>query len=154
MKYEWHTFILGAYYININNMGTELITKRAGTCPECKKSWKVGEKAFWDNSIKNSAGFSVICIDEDCFKEQGGKITPRTQGYSKPGFSPRADVTLKVPDVVISKEIAHSADILEGYIKQADNLVEDLYSLPAGDQTRGQIRSKFVDQLIAISKSH
>lgn len=135
-------------------MGTKLIAKRAGTCPECKKPWKVGEEANWDNSVKNSAGFSVMCIDEDCFKEQGGKLTPRTTGFQKPGFSPRADVTLKVPDVVVPSEVKQSADTLEGYIKQADELVENLYNLPAGDQTRGQIRSKFVDQLIAIGKSH
>ena len=140
-------------------MGTKLIAKRAGTCPECKKPWAIGDEASWDNSVKNSAGFSVMCIDDDCFKEQGGKLTPRAAssfGNSRTGFKPysrpQIDVTLKVPELEVSKAIQGNADTLKQYIKQADQLVEELYSLPAGDQTRGQIRSKFVDQLIAIGK--
>ncbi len=138
-------------------MGTKLVAKRAGTCPECKKPWAVGQEANWDSAVKNSAGFSVMCIDDDCFKEQGGKITPKASGgFNKPfnkSFSaPRADVTLKVPDVEIPKKVAASAETLKQYIKQADALVEELYSLPAGDQTRGQIRSKFVDQLILLDR--
>ena len=135
-------------------MGTKLTTKRAGTCPECKKSWNPGDPAFWDNSLKNSAGFSVICIDEDCFKEQGGKLTPRGEGFSgNRGFTPRkyADVTLKVPEVKVGAAVRSNAAKLKEYIVQADELVEELYTLPANDQTRGQIRSKFVDQLIAIT---
>jgi len=137
-------------------LGTKLIAKRAGTCPECKKPWAVGQEASWDSAVKNTAGFSVMCIDEDCFKEQGGKLTPRTSGgFAKPftkSFTPRADVTLKVPDVVVDKKISASGETLKQYIKQADILVEELYSLPAGDQTRGQIRSKFVDQLILLGR--
>ena len=138
-------------------MGTKLIAKRAGTCPECKKPWAIGDEASWDNSVKNSAGFSVMCIDDDCFKEQGGKITPRAAsgfGNSRTGYKPRpqVDVTLKVPELEVSKTIQGNADTLKQYIRQADQLVEELYTLPAGDQTRGQIRSKFVDQLIAIGK--
>jgi hypothetical protein len=141
-------------------MGTKLTAKRAGTCPECKKPWKVGEEAYWDKAVKNSAGFSVMCIDEDCFKEQGGKETPRAEGgFNKPynsGFSrrPQVDVTLKVPEIEISKGIRANADKLKQYIRQADEMVRELYDLPAEDQTRGQIRSKFVDQLIAIDKTN
>lgn len=136
-------------------MGTKLTTKRAGTCPECKKSWNIGEEAYWDNSVKNSAGFSVICIDQECFNEQGGKLTPRSEGF-KSGFSKRpfVDVTLKVPEVKVSDGVRTSAAKLKEYIVQADELVEELYTLPTNDQTRGQIRSKFVDQLILIGKGH
>lgn len=141
-------------------MGTKLTAKRAGTCPECKKPWAIGDEANWDNKVKNSAGFSVMCIDDDCFKEQGGRITPReNSGFTnsrsgfKGGYSrPQVDVTLKVPEIEVSKAVKGHADVLKEYIKQADELVEELYSLPAGDQTRGQIRSKFIDQLIAIGK--
>jgi hypothetical protein len=135
-------------------MGTKLTAKRAGTCPECKKPWKVGEEANWDSAIKNSAGFSVMCIDEECFKEQGGQFTPKASGgFNKPfqkSFRPQIDVTLKVPEIEISTAIKAKADTLKEYIRQADQLVEELYNLPAGDQTRGQIRSKFVDQLILL----
>jgi len=139
-------------------MGTKLTAKRAGTCPECKKPWAVGQEANWDSKVKNSAGFSVMCIDDDCFKEQGGQITPRAEGgYNKPfspGFSkrPQVDVTLKVPDIAVSAPVRKAADTLKEYIKQGDELVEELYNLPAGDHTRGQIRSKFVDQLILLGK--
>jgi hypothetical protein len=137
-------------------LGTKLVAKRAGTCPECKKGWAVGDEANWDKDVKNSAGFSVMCIDEDCFKEQGGKITPRASGGFNTGFkksfTPRADVTLKVPEVEISAAVKSATEKLKEYVKAADVLVEELYTLPAGDQTRGQIRSKFVDQLILISK--
>ena len=140
-------------------MGTKLIVKKAGTCPECKKAFATGQEAYWDSSVKNSAGFSVICIDEDCFKEQGGKLTPRTeggynpQGFKSSGFSnrPKINVTLKVPEVEISSAIRAKAEMLKEYVRQADELVEELYNLPADDQTRGQIRSKFIDQLIAVN---
>jgi hypothetical protein len=157
VKRYWHTFILSNNYINIT-MGTQLTAKRAGTCPECKKSWKIGDQAYWDSSVKNSAGFSVMCIDADCFKEQGGKETPKSGGFTggfKKGFSkPQVDVTLKVPEIEVSDSVRTDAQTLKQYIRQADELVEELYNLPAGDQTRGQIRSKFVDQLIAIGKSN
>ncbi len=137
-------------------MGTKLVAKRAGTCPECKKGWAVGDQASWDKDVKNSAGFSVMCIDDDCFKEQGGKITPRITGGFNTGFNksftPRADVTLKVPQVEVSAAVNTATEKLKEYVKAADVLVEELYTLPTGDQTRGQIRSKFVDQLILISK--
>ena len=141
-------------------MGTKLTAKRAGTCPECKKPWAIGDEAFWDNAVKNSAGFSVMCIDKDCFGEQGGKETPRGQGFNsqqggfKSGWKPRPqiDVTLKVPEIKVGSVVKDSANKLKEYIVQADELVEELYSLPPGDQTRGQIRSKFIDQLIAIGK--
>ncbi len=139
-------------------MGTKLLAKRAGTCPECKKPWAIGDEASWDKDVKNSAGFSVMCIDDDCFKEQGGKITPRsTGGFTGNsrvggGFRPRADVTLKVPEVKPGASVKTAAATLKEYIVQADELVEELYDLPAGDQTRGQIRSKFVDQLILLGK--
>lgn len=144
-------------------MGTKLTAKRAGTCPECKKTWNTGDEAYWDSSVKNSAGFSVICIDEDCFKEQGGKLTPRASppqsGYNsgyKSGYrsfsKPQVDVTLKVPEIEIGSEIRENGNLLKQYIRQADEMVEELYNLPPNDQTRGQIRSKFVDQLIAIGK--
>ena len=137
-------------------MGTKLVAKRAGTCPECKKGWAVGDQANWDKDVKNSAGFSVMCIDDDCFGEQGGKITPRASGgFAQPfkkSFTPRADVTLKVPEVEVSAAVKTASEKLKEYVKAADVLVEELYTLPAGDQTRGQIRSKFVDQLILISK--
>lgn len=140
-------------------MGTKLTAKRAGTCPECKKPWAIGDEASWDNSVKNSAGFSVMCIDDDCFKEQGGKITPRAaSGYGNSRLGgqytrqPRADVTLKVPDVKPGAAVKTAAGLLREYIVQADELVEELYDLPASDQTRGQIRSKFVDQLILLGK--
>lgn len=137
-------------------MGTKLITKRAGTCPECKKSWAIGDEAYWDGNVKNSAGFSVICVDKECFTEQNGKLTPKSDSGFKPrsGFSNynRPDVTLKVPEVEIGSVVRDNANKLKEYIAQADELVEELYTLPANDQTRGQIRSKFVDQLISIGK--
>jgi hypothetical protein len=137
-------------------LGTKLMAKRAGTCPECKKPWAVGQEASWDSAVKNSAGFSVMCIDDECFKEQGGQLTPKASGgFSKPftkSFTPRADVTLKVPEVEISAAVKAASEKLKEYVKAADVLVEELYELPASDQTRGQIRSKFVDQLILISK--
>ena len=135
-------------------MGTELIAKKAGTCPECKNSWKPGESIFWDNQVKNTAGFNVTCLDKKCFSEQGGQLTPKSGFGFKKGFSntPKVDVTLIVPDVEVPSYVRNAATALKGFIKQADELVEELYKLPANDQTRGQIRSKFVDQLIAIDE--
>jgi len=138
-------------------MGATIKAKRAGTCPECQVSWRENEDINWDKSVKNIDGFSVTCIDSECFKKQGGTITPRiASGFGQKPFGSfrknTVDVTLKVPDVTVSKTVKASAEKLREYIKQADELVVELYDLPENDQTRGQIRSKFVDQLISIGK--
>lgn len=147
-------------------MGAMLNAKKAGTCTECNTAFKVGEQIYWDAKVKTRAGTSVVCKTLDCFKEQGGVITPSSQSTfnSNPSFSTRTfhkfgnsgfreseDVAAVIPNSIPSAVVKKSAEKLKEYIVQAEELVKEMYpNLKAGSNTRGQIRSKIVDQLIQI----
>ena len=129
---------------------------RAGTCPACKKSWNPGEKIFWDNKVKNSANFAVTCTDEECFKKQGGMITPFAPKQF--GSKSNVDVTAKIHDANVNsqklKDLEEASETVLAAFKIADKLVGNIYpNLPASDQTYGMIRSKFVDWIISVDNN-
>jgi len=138
-------------------MGTKLQAKRAGTCPECGNSWKIGEDIYWDRAVKNSAGGNFCCTSEGCFTSHGGTITPFTprgttpsSGYSKP-YRESLDLTFVIPAKVDNKQIDNNKDFLLQVIARADLLASELYpNLKRTSDTFGMIRSKLADQLIAV----
>ena len=139
-------------------MGTQLIAKRAGTCPKCKKAWNVSESIFWDGKQKNEAGFSVTCTDQQCFESQNGVITPKSTGfapqYPSRGFSPREqiDVTAVLPvGYESNKEVDHASSVVLRIITKANKIVSDMYpNLKHDTNTYGQIRSKMTDQILSV----
>jgi len=140
-------------------MGTKLEhAKKAGTCPSCGNTWKIGETIFWDRNVKNSAGGNVTCSDEPCFNSQGGKITPFTphstpQSYSSGYKKESLDLTFILPAKVENLNLDSDVGKLQQVIARADFLAGDLYpNLKKTSDTFGMIRSKLADQLIAISK--
>jgi len=148
------TFIL-SYQLHYT-MGTIITSTKAGTCPECKKAYKAGDKIHWDKSVKNSAGYSVVCIDEECFKEQKGTITPRFEKGAGFSTSSKVDVTAELPSVdPIRAELKAAGHVVQEAFVLADEMVKKIYlNLPASDHTYGQIRSKFVDQIILAWANH
>ncbi len=137
-------------------MGTQLTAKRAGTCPECGNSWKVGEQIFWDRSVKNSAGGNVTCTSDDCFKSHGGTITPFVPKGTTPSSGntwskPKLDLTFVIPAKVDDAQLDKSIIALKQIIARADILASDFYpNLTKTSDTFGMIRSKLADQLISI----
>jgi len=140
-------------------MGTILEhAKRAGTCPECGNTWNIGEKIFWDREHKNSAGGNVTCSSDECFKTQGGTITPFTKstpsyGTSFKGYTKEVkDLTFVLPDKGTNKALDTAVDTVKQAIARADSLANELYpNLNKTSDTYGQIRSKLADQLLHVA---
>jgi hypothetical protein len=139
-------------------MGTQLIAKRAGTCPKCSKAWNVSESIYWDGKQKNQAGFSVTCTDQKCFESQNGTITPKSSsGFGNTTYPSRyqreqLDVTAKLPvGYESNKEIDSAAAVVLRVITKADKIASDMYpNLKHDTNTYGQIRSKITDQILSV----
>lgn len=140
-------------------MGTQILAKRAGTCPACNNAWKTNENIYWDSKVKNSSGFSVTCTDQKCFSSQGGTITPRNfqPSYkstypSRNSYREREDVTATLPDDYESNpDIDKAANTVLRVITKADKIASDMYpNLQHNTNTFGQIRSKLADQILAV----
>jgi len=140
-------------------MGTKLTSKYSGKCKECDTPYKSGDQIFYDKAKR------IACISEMCFKDQGGEITPfqRNRAYdisntiqSTPKqFTSKYDrpIQASIPDVKISIGIETSSKKLLEFLKAADTLARKVYpDEDTSSQQFGQIRSKLVDQLIALSK--
>ncbi len=138
-------------------MGTQLIAKRAGTCPKCSKAWNVSESIYWDGKQKNEAGFSVTCTDQKCFESQNGTITPKSSNFGTTSYPSRyqreqLDVTAKLPvGYESNKEIDSAAAVVLRVITKADKIANDMYpNLEHNTNTYGQIRSKITDQILSV----
>ena len=90
----------------------------------------------------------AICGDPACFQSQGGSLTSQNTFTTS-----RQDVVLfKVPDVEVADSVKQTAEVLLQYVVVAHHLTKDLYpELDISSQTFGQIRSKFVDQLLHVT---
>ena len=123
-------------------MGAIIKAKYSGSCKICGSTWEVGDTLHYQKTPK------AICGDPTCFQSQGGSLT------SQNTFTPsRQDVVLfKVPDVEVADSVKQMADVLLQYLVVAHHLTKDLYpELDISSQTFGQIRSKFVDQLLHVT---
>ena len=123
-------------------MGAVIKAKYSGSCKLCGTTWEVGDALHYQKTPK------AICGDPACFQSQGGSLT------SQSSFTPsRQDVVLfKVPDVEVADSVKQMADVLLQYVVVAHHLTKDLYpELDISSQTFGQIRSKFVDQLLHVT---
>jgi len=145
-------------YKCLRTMGTKLLAKRAGTCPECGSTWSIGENIYWDRAVKNSAGGNFCCTSEECFSKHGGTITPFTKSttpsYGTP-YKPKEylDLTFVIPAKVDNKQLDNNKAFLLQAIARADLLASELYpNLKRTSDTFGMIRSKLADQLIAVGK--
>ena len=140
-------------------MGTKLIAKRAGTCPECGNTWKISENIFWDRAVKNSAGGNVTCSSENCFSKQGGTLTGFTPnpsygnkgGYSKPFQKEYKDLTFMLPTKEDHKGLELAMPLVKQAMVRADILAGELYpNLLKTSDTYGQIRSNLADKLLRV----
>ena len=111
-------------------MGAVIKAKYSGSCKLCGTTWEVGDALHYQKT------------------PQGGSLT------SQNTFTPsRQDVVLfKVPDVEVADSVKQMSDVLLQYVVVAHHLTKDLYpELDISSQTFGQIRSKFVDQLLHVT---
>lgn len=60
-------------------MGTKKNAAYGGSCKVCNKDYKSGQEVF----MQKDGDKWIICIDEECFKQQGGVIEEKKQGFNK-----------------------------------------------------------------------
>ena len=123
-------------------MGAVIKAKYSGSCKMCGTTWEVGDALHYQKTQK------AICGDPACFQSQGGSLTSQNTFTTS-----RQDVVLfKVPDVEVADSVKQTAEVLLQYVVVAHHLTKDLYpELDISSQTFGQIRSKFVDQLLHVT---
>ncbi len=116
-------------------MGTKITGKYAGNCKICGSDWRVGEQIFYQKEPK------AICIDKECFEEQGGKFTPyKQQGtLTNAGGWGKTPIITKLPDCEISDEV-----------KKITEYWDQFFVVVNGDRF-GQIRSKMMDQFMGLT---
>lgn len=146
-------------------MGKQISAKFASTCPDCGASWKTGESIFYDKFVTNSKGKSFACTDAECAKEHkvvvSGTFTPgrpsstTTSGYSYQDKFMTANTELNavIPNVAIGSQLVDAGEIVKATISLAHSIAEEMYpGIPANSHTFGQIRSKLVDQILAVRR--
>lgn len=117
-------------------MGSKIKAKYEGGCKMCGDSWNVGDDIYYQKNPK------AICIDEQCFKQQGGTV--RDYVVKKDDV-----IITKLPEIDVSDSVKQVAESLQQYIVVAHHLTKSLYpELDVNTHTFGQIRSKIVDQLL------
>jgi len=117
-------------------MGSKIKAKYDGGCRMCGEEWVVGDDILYQKNPK------AICINEQCFKQQGGVI--------KEFIVKKDDVIItRIPDMQVGDSIKQVADVLQQFIIVSHHLTKSLYpELDVNTHTFGQIRSKIVDQLL------
>jgi hypothetical protein len=117
-------------------MGTKITGKYAGNCKICGSDWKVGEQIFYQKDPK------AICVDKECFEEQGGKFTP----YSK------TPIITKLPDVEVSDDVKKITEYWDQFFLVAHHKTKAIYPQEDVNGDRfGQIRSKMMDQFMGLT---
>ena len=130
-------------------MGSKITAKYAGMCKVCGSDWSIGNPIFYQKEPK------AICVEESCFTEQGGSMTKSFQSSfaraSTGGGYQREKVKFIVPDVEVPDGVKACAEQVQQVIVVAHHLAISMYpELDNESQTFGQIRSKLVDQILAI----
>lgn len=59
-------------------MGSKMQAKFAGSCSKCNKTWIVGDAICYQKDPK------VVCCDQTCFENQGGKLFDTPYNANKP----------------------------------------------------------------------
>ena len=129
-------------------MGSKITAKYAGMCKVCGSDWSVGNPIFYQKEPK------AICVEESCFSEQGGNMTKSFQSSftrASTGGYQKEKIKFIVPDVEVPDGVKACAEQVQQVIVVAHHLAVSMYpELDTESQTFGQIRSKLVDQILAI----
>lgn len=131
-------------------MGTILTSNFKGKCKECGTEYGSGDAIFYDK-VKG-----IACVDRHCAVKRGWSETRAGKPINQSTFPSRQKSSFKEEvdlTFVIPKEAPVVADerFLE-FLNRANTLAEKMYpNLDRKSNTFGQIRSKILDQLIALS---
>lgn len=123
-------------------MGTTIKAKFVGSCKICGSDWSVGESIFYQKSPK------AICVERECFDEQGGKLD------NKSSYQKKSEETIvaKIPEINATDSIKEIGETHQMFFVTANALAKSYYpEQDVNSHVYGQIRSKILDQLIALS---
>ena len=119
-------------------MGIQITSRYGGSCSECDRDIRKGDKIYYDGENKNSYGKSIVCPNLSCFREQGGVLDEDSSNefsFIPPKFDPKYD-TLVFSTV---------EDLLDTIILKSNEKVKKLYPhLPEDSNTFGQIRNSMI----------
>lgn len=129
-------------------MGSKITAKYAGMCKVCGSDWKIGEQIYYSKTPK------AICVEEECFNEQGGQVSKSfSSNFTSTQYKKR-NLRFVVPDVEVPDGVKVAAEMLLQVLVVAHSLTKSSYpDLDEEDDVFGQIRSKFCDQLLTICLS-
>ena len=125
-------------------MGTKRKAKFDGNCKICGNQWAVGDEICYQKTPK------AICIDLECFSQQGGSLsTPRTGT----GFGNPANIIItKVPEVQISEDTKIIGGLWKQYFREAHELTKNVYPQEDVNSDRfGMIRQTVLNQLVHLA---
>jgi hypothetical protein len=128
-------------------MGTKISAKYDGMCKLCGEEWRVSDEIYYQKQPK------AICSDYDCFQKQDGNLD-KLQSKQNASTSFRDQVIVsKLPDATASDNVKKVADVWDEYLVTAHHRTKDLYpEQDVNTHVFGQIRSKIIDQFLAITE--
>ena len=128
-------------------MGTKISAKYDGMCKLCGEEWRVSDEIYYQKQPK------AICSDYDCFQKQNGTLDKlQSKQSSFTSFRDQVIVS-KLPDATASDNVKKVADVWDEYLVTAHHRTKDLYpEQDVNTHVFGQIRSKIIDQLLAITQ--
>ena len=128
-------------------MGTKISAKYDGMCKLCGEEWRVSDEIYYQKQPK------AICSDYDCFQKQNGTLDKlQSKQNSFASFRDQVIVS-KLPDATASDNVKKVADVWDEYLVTAHHRTKDLYpEQDVNTHVFGQIRSKIIDQLLAITQ--
>tara|TARA_B110001454_G_C12502488_1_gene343358 strand:+ start:115 stop:519 length:405 start_codon:yes stop_codon:yes gene_type:complete len=128
-------------------MGTKIKGKYQGMCKICGSDWQVGDEIFYQKEPK------AICMDKECFESQGGTFTPFAKGQTTigGGWIGKTPIISKLPEVEVSDEVKQITEYWDQFFLVAHHKTKAVYPQEDVNGDRfGQIRSKMMDQLMAL----
>ncbi len=128
-------------------MGTKISAKYDGMCKLCGEEWRVSDEIYYQKQPK------AICSDYDCFQKQNGTLDKlQSKQNSFASFRDQVIVS-KLPDATASDNVKKVADVWDEYLVTAHHRTKDLYpEQDVNTHVFGQIRSKIIDQFLAITE--
>ena len=125
-------------------MGTKITAKFEGSCKNCGSDWKVGNEIFYQKTPK------AICIEKDCFLNQGGTVN---DSFGKKAFGNPANIIItNIPEVNVSEDTIKIGKLWQQYFKEAHELTKMVYSKEDVNSDRfGMIRQTVLNQLVHLA---
>lgn len=120
-------------------MATRLVSNFKGVCKECEEDYDKGDMIFYDPSPKDIGKKAIVCVNYECYKDQGGKEVKLTGDKS----TNADDFTFVFPkgEDAIMQKLEYIDPIVDTILLHVDRKVRDMYpNLSPSSSVFGTIR--------------